>query len=113
MKAKQYAVIGELFKLRLINKELLLEISRSLAATHNSLIAKSMNYYELIDLVSVPHQLMMLNKIYYSDLGENKFFDQTEASFKVSILKGIRIVRVSKGEFIYSANMPSHHGRLV
>lgn len=99
--------------MRLINRDLLIDVSRSLATTHNSKIAKSMNYYELIDYVSVKHQLFMLNKIYYADLEKNVFFDRTETSFRIDLLKGVKTVRVNIGEYIYSANMPSHHSRLV
>ena len=112
-KAKQFAVVGELYKLRLINKELLIDMSKSLATTHNSKITKSMNYYELIDYVSVKHQLLMLNKIYYADLEKNVFFDRTETLFRINLLKGVRTVRVNKGEYIYSENMPSHHSSSI
>ena len=109
-KPKQYGVVGELYKLRLIDKKLLLELSQSLEVAHSSRISKSAHYFDLIDHVPNTYQLVMLNKIYDSNVHENMFFKGTESSFIIQVLKGVKVIRVAKGEFIYSAQMPAHNG---
>lgn len=110
MKAKQFAVIGELYKLRLINKQLLLDLSHSLTISHSSRVSRFASYFDLIDHMQNNCQLLMLNKIYDSNIHENRFFKDTESSFIIQVLRQVKIVKVSKGEFIYSANMPAKNG---
>lgn len=113
MKTKHYAIIGELYNLRKIDKRLLLELSHSLEVAHSARITKYSNYFDLVDHVPNNYQLLMLNKIYDSSVLENRFFKGTESSFIIQVLRQIKIVKVSRGEFIYSANMPSNNGRIA
>ena len=111
MKAKQYAIIGELYKLRLIDKKLLFELSQSLAASHSSRLSKFIKFFDIVEHAPLNDQAVLLTKIYDSNIHENRFFKRTEAPFIVHILKHIKVVRVARGEFIYSANMPANNSR--
>ena len=84
-----------------------MNLAKVISVRHANDAAESLEKYDLIDQVPPPYQLLIINKVFGESIQKNAMFKDLGIYFIVELLKEIETRMLARGEYLYSANMPS------
>lgn len=105
----KYNIIAQLYKIKLINRSLLFQLTESIDVNHKMINENKKD--EKLDLIRVlppMYQMEVVNKFFYQNkIIKNKLFCGLESSIILELLRGFSIANIPAGEFIYHENQPA------
>lgn len=109
-KNKQYEVLAELYKLNLISRKILLDLSDNIEAISNKQHTRRIEHnLDFIDEHQPEHQRVVLRKVMGEKFHKNAFFKYADGPFVIHLLKTSTVKHFMPGEFIYNQGQPSNN----
>ena len=106
----KYSVLAELYKLKLINKSLLFDLSEVIETNfvrkHRKKIETKLDIVQILPPI---YHIEAANRILHNSnkISENAFFKGLDEYLIKQLLVGCKNITVPAGEFIYHAKQPS------
>lgn len=113
MKTYKYNVLSELYKLKLIDKSLLFELTEAIEANfYSNHLKKIDKKLEIVKLLPPIFQMEAIDRFLHSKkISSNSFFRGLNDYIIKELLVDCKIVTVPAGEFIYQSQQPSDSSR--